>query len=305
LTACTNEIILDFPYDYFSQDIAIHPDGTFYIINHLYGLIHVDLTVGVIEEITFPVLYKDYNGLVSDIEGNLYMVGRRLDRYNIKTRNFSHLGVLPDDYVGAGDITVRDGVYYMSATSAIHKHSAILKLDITDASKSQVLFTGDGIKYNFQSMATIYDGCGQSVTYGWGDDDNLYEIDFTTGNVTSICYPLGFIGYGGTSYSEFLASDAECDLLLDLDRDNSSGVYPYDFDNKSIRCNPNQSTHIVDDDIYLHTAADLDSIVITLSGNTDGTQEMLSVSQSEPGVSLTYDDGRYLLVLTGNRSDTT
>ncbi|MBK7700619.1 MAG: hypothetical protein IPJ39_18795 [Saprospiraceae bacterium] len=100
-----------------------------------------------------------------------------------------------------------------------------------------------------------------------------------------------------------LASDPECELLFDLDRDNSSGVYPYDFRNEGIVCNTSKVTSIVDKDVYLHTSADLDSIIITMSGDLDGASEAIVFSNIVPNATLTFTNNRYLLSLTGDRSD--
>ena len=77
--------------------------------------------------------------------------------------------------------------------------------------------------------------------------------------IDSLCFynnsedPL--IPYGGLmSYSEFLASDPECDLLIDLDRNNSSGLFPYDYQASAALCLTADESPLCDQDLYLQTS---------------------------------------------------
>jgi gliding motility-associated-like protein len=85
---------------------------------------------------------------------------------------------------------------------------------------------------------------------------------------------------------EFLDSENECDLLLDLDRNNSSGLFPYDFKIPFALCAPSDSVPICDDDLYLHTSFPLDSISILISGALNFPLEIISSSGLPPGFSL-------------------
>ena len=85
---------------------------------------------------------------------------------------------------------------------------------------------------------------------------------------------------------EFLDSENQCDLLLDLDRNNSSGLYPYDFDIPFALCAPNDSATLCDDDLYLHTSFPLDSISILLSNALNLPLEFIASTGLPPGFSL-------------------
>jgi hypothetical protein len=294
---CTTEVIFEIP-DLVSSDLAIHPDGTFYLVGSS-TLVNIDLVLGITKSIPLP--YNDISGLVSDIDGNLYLAGRNILKFNSLNNQFTNYGPLPADFYCAGDLTVNNGEYFIAAYSDNLLKSAIIKLNFSDVSSSEVLFTDDN-KYFIYSLASIYESCGDVTTYGWGNDTNLYEINFITGDVQLVCNNE-FYDFGGTSPSEFLASDPECDLLFDLDRNNSSGVYPYDFRIDSILCADSKTTHIVDSDVYLHTSAELDSIIITLSGDLDGASEALAFSHNVPNAALTSTNDRYILTLTSDRSD--
>lgn len=98
-----------------------------------------------------------------------------------------------------------------------------------------------------------------------------------------------------TSPLEFLSSDPECDLLIDLDRDNSSGVYPYDFYDSTTYCTTVE-TSVCDNDVYIHSSAPIDSIVILLSGIKELGEEQLFISGLPSELQFTQiTDSSYIL----------
>lgn len=78
-----------------------------------------------------------------------------------------------------------------------------------------------------------------------------------------------------TSPFEFLSSDPECDLLIDLDRNNSSGLFPYDYQASAALCLTTNETPLCDQDLYLHTSFPLDSVSICITGALNGVDEFI------------------------------
>ena len=102
-----------------------------------------------------------------------------------------------------------------------------------------------------------------------------------------------------TSPLEFLSSDPECDLLLDLDRNNSTGVYPYDYFDSTTYCS-NLLVSICDDDLYLHTSSPLDSIRLTIKHPYDFSAEQLTLSPLPAGFTfIARNDSTYVLIKNG------
>ncbi len=109
----------------------------------------------------------------------------------------------------------------------------------------------------------------------------FFSFDLTNNKIIdSLCFynnsedPLIPVG-GLMSYSEFLASDPECDLLIDLDRNNSSGLFPYDYQSSSALCLTADETPLCDQDLYLHTSFPLDSVSICITGALNGVDEFI------------------------------
>ena len=65
------------------------------------------------------------------------------------------------------------------------------------------------------------------------DTVHVYKLNVESGILsdhTSFVAPdLVFLVNNVISPSEFLASETNCDLLIDLDRNNSGLLFPYDF----------------------------------------------------------------------------
>ncbi|MBK8956372.1 MAG: gliding motility-associated C-terminal domain-containing protein [Saprospiraceae bacterium] len=103
---------------------------------------------------------------------------------------------------------------------------------------------------------------------------------------------------------EFLSSDPECDLLIDLDRNNSSGLYPYNYQYQDVRC-AQWNFEICDEDTYIHTSFSLDSIEFELEGIQDVGYEILDGSGLSGGYQLIQRGNSSYVLLPGlNRSDT-
>lgn len=75
-----------------------------------------------------------------------------------------------------------------------------------------------------------------------------------------------------TSFDDILSSDPECEFLLDLDRNNSSGAFPYDYNNNREVCG-RDSIALADDDLYLESDLLVDSLQITIGSLKDTPDE--------------------------------
>lgn len=125
---------------------------------------------------------------------------------------------------------------------------------------------------------------------------NLLSLvcSFKTGGLYGYAFP--------SSPLEFLSSDPECDLLIDLDRDNSSGVYPYDYRDSTDYCSSLMAP-ICDPDVYIHTSAPLDSIILILSGIREPGNEHLISAGLPSGVMFTQSNDSTYLLTSSNPTD--
>ena len=137
-------------------------------------------------------------------------------------------------------------------------------------------------------------GCDSIITYAThmgysteeffqvGPDTMMYisKYNLESNTLTPVCqYWMGdkMANTNMTSPLEFLAADPECELLMDLDRDNSTGVYPYDYLDSTFYCATVEAP-ICDPDVYIHSSAPLDSILLIISGiKEEGDEQLISI----------------------------
>ncbi|MEP7323637.1 MAG: hypothetical protein ABI761_17055 [Saprospiraceae bacterium] len=160
--------------------------------------------------------------------------------------------------------------------------------------------------YAFHCSASKVDLFNTNGNYACSDTMFISKYDFKTNTFTPVCFikmPDQIWYAWVTSPDEFLAGDPECDLLLDLDRDNSSGLYPYDYRLNKTLCTES-STMISDSDIYLHTSIPLDSVILVVHGILDPGLEILTYNNTIPGLSLRkINDSTYILKGPRNTPD--
>lgn len=177
------------------------------------------------------------------------------------------------------------------------------------------------------SFATVAYSCDSIVTYGIGTqerflkdtiypasdfaDDTLfvYTVDLKTGKCTKFTEHYFYIsnsnissGVFASSRSEFFASDPNCDLLVDLDFDNSGGLFPYDFCYSEKVCG-GSNVLISDDDVYVHSMAPIDSLTFTISNFKDFGGEGLEYSGTNFELLKRSDSSYVLLPVTADLSD--
>ena len=108
--------------------------------------------------------------------------------------------------------------------------------------------------------------------------------------------------FTATTTTEFLASDPECDLLIDLDKNNSSGVLPYDYQQNKVICNDLEAP-ITDDDVFISTSNPIDSIVLTITGSANLEFESLIMENVGDFSFQKINDSTYILKGILNRAD--
>ncbi|HMR89970.1 MAG TPA: gliding motility-associated C-terminal domain-containing protein [Saprospiraceae bacterium] len=303
-------------------DLVVHPNGNFYITGNsrvdfnwrqeirVYDTCEILTTILLPEQVANINLGHALTTLCADKNGQIFIAlsgKKNIYKFDPISEIFTDLGILPNG-MEVFDFTFRNGILYASGTTSTNSY--IMEIDLNDISKSKVLFSDINNAY-YAKLITVpnLNDCNEAETYISRELNNGPEIgilDFTDESFTQICVDEG---NGMASSLEFLASDPECDLLFDLDRDNSSGEFPYDFRNDAILCADDKSTHIVDSDVYLHTSAELDSVRILLKFASDTICESISFESSIPDAVLLprtspfSDQLYYSLILTNDRSD--
>ncbi len=255
-----------------ATDIAFHPNGKLYATNGS-GLFEVNvnsqLAIFIGDHNTPNIDF--INSLVCDSDGVMYAADTRLFTIDINTGLATNLGSLPCE--SAGDLAFNNDELYLACVG-----NDLLKISINTPPASQVVGNMDA-NLPFFGIVTFATDCSDVETFGTAGN-GLYQIDVATANSTFVCnLPPANEVYGAAMETDFIASD--CEIILDLDGDNSSGAIGIDFIADTL-CG-NIQTPIADIFDFIASAEGLivDSMVIKIiNGQLDGNAEQLILPQS-------------------------
>lgn len=256
------------------SDITFAPDG------NLYGLqngkiVKIDLNTGGL------TLVLDCNclanSLTSDGSGNLYFGLTGLYIFNIYTQNFIYAGGFPNNIIGAGDFTFRGDSLFLAGVN-----NDIILIDEFDPNNSSVLFNyTDSI--SLFGISTFFINCDSLVSFGSGNNGNIYLIDFSSQEIIDIGCSPGTAVFGLATPDEWQASD--CTFRIDLDGDDSSDYLGQASADGYWRTVCSTPVAVVDTDVVIEAGPQIDSITLRLDGADvlNGMLEYLS-AQALPNV---------------------
>jgi gliding motility-associated-like protein len=307
---------------------AYHPNGDLWLVaserNGLYRHIYiyqVDQSVcqyRLISDIEMPYAWLLSSVANIDHLGRLYLVVHKWD--SLENRRDKYLCRIADLANPDFEELIEFNRNYESSFWEVHftmekvylvaiRVSRIWVYD-WDFNPVDTIFTNKHI----WGITSFSDGCDSLVTYAThmghtteeylaiGVPDTmmyLSQYDLATNTLTPVCqYWMGdhAANTNMTSPLEFLSSDPECDLLIDLDRDNSTGVFPYDYLDSNEHCF-NVEAPICEPDVYIHSSAPIDSIVLILSGIKDAGDERLTSLSLPPEIIFSQrNDSTYVMV---------
>ncbi|MCB0642537.1 MAG: PQQ-like beta-propeller repeat protein, partial [Phaeodactylibacter sp.] len=251
----------------YATDLAFHPNGNLYVTNGI-SLYEVDPATGMCLLIgNHSVDFSVYiNALVAGGDGTLYGAGGSLYTVDINTGLATSLGGLP---IGsAGDLAFNNGQLYMAGAL-----NQLVSININNPPSSTVIGTMTA-GYEFFGIVTSASECTDAITYGTSDN-SLYSLDVSNAATTFVCDLVSSIIYGAAMPTEFTAED--CDFVLDLDGDDSSGADGSDFLAEPA-CDGGPF-FIADTDLFIDTEEQIDSMHIYLAGgNIDAPFEVLDIS---------------------------
>ncbi|MCB0554469.1 MAG: SprB repeat-containing protein, partial [Phaeodactylibacter sp.] len=206
----------------------------------------------------------DYNGLV-------YAAGDALSTYDPVTEAFADLGSLPPGMTAGGGLAYRDGRLYLTTSN-----NELAEIDIDNPGNSTVLASFPPDIPLIQSLFTYPYRCDSIVTYAVGTDSSgstLYRLDFEDYSLTELCL---FERFHMSASTEMECILPPCEIFVDLDEDDSSGVPDRGF--RRISCAA--PVPVSDFDVEVFSPFPLDSIRLQLTGILDAGAEYLSYSGS-------------------------
>ncbi|MEM8582684.1 MAG: gliding motility-associated C-terminal domain-containing protein [Bacteroidota bacterium] len=238
-------------------DLGLCENGLIYVMNNN-TLFEVDPTTAVgipIADAPEPLLIV---GIGCDGNSNVFLAGFSFDGFvpvlysvNVNTGVFTLLGTLP--FTPSGDIVLANGVWYLTA------NEGLVELDINNLDNSVLINT-----VGTQVGVTVFpEDCNVLLV---GQESTLSLLNIETGELTPLCtLPTQFIG-GLTTIEEFSSLPTDCNIVVDLDEDDSSGAAGADFNAPSGDCLAADDIPIADSDVVVSSSSDIDQMTISISG---------------------------------------
>ena len=183
----------------------------------------------------------------------------------------------------AGEMTISNGVIYYAADDVFPPQYSIIQLDTLNPNNSNVV-----ISY---SANDLFNGLTASpycnTLLGWHAFTNeLVLLSLIDGAVTPVCDLGAILGHLVATPLEYTTLPF-CELLLDLDCDDSSGATNADYNSPEYDC-LSPGVGIADEDIKMLYNAIISTMTIQVVGNVpDAPNEILNMTGSVTGINAT------------------
>lgn len=296
----------------YSTRLSYHPNGKIYGIQNTaspdsFVIIEFDAQLCTSTYIAdCPVSFPNLFAFQIDYKGNFYVLGSDSPSSNVlKWFQFSLSNLKP---VVIRDTVRSDFIYSLYYNGYLYNWGVFSdSIEVLDDSFIQTSKIPK--EKNIIGVIVNYISCDSSnlsaLVFKYNNESNkpfkyfYYRFNHATGKLTdSICEidntSLSLISI--RSFGEVASSEPNCKLRIDLDKDNSSGLYPYDFLVSAVTCDGTLQP-IADYDIDVRANNLIDSILLTISPYSN--QELKSSLLPE-GMSLQpLNHGRYKLIKNG------
>ncbi|MEZ5030558.1 MAG: hypothetical protein R2787_04080, partial [Saprospiraceae bacterium] len=207
----------------------------------------------------------------SDVLGTVWLLGTELVSFDPTTGLFVSYGSLPGGIQSSGGLLIYKNKLYFTSEAPYSLYV------VSNLSPLEVELVGQFTpSVRLVSFSILLSDC-DSVRFITNDKDYIYECNLNTLELTPLCAtPSPFIVGLATDY-EFLAS--ACDLLIDLDVDDSGLAPPLDW-RDTIHCLPAYAA-VGDTDLNVYSDYTLDSLVVWLENPPDGPADYLTASDTD------------------------
>jgi hypothetical protein len=309
-------------------DMSQHPDGYIYAIGSLIDLDVFDIlqlryiwkidieNCEVIDSFRLNNYINLVEGIACDHLGNIYFTESTADGCRMMKLNPSSGEMEATDAVFQnmylGGMFYSNGLIHGSFYDNENSTCGIIQFDINNFQGHNVLYARQNINYlNHTHAIGAYFGICVIPASVTCENTEFYNITRDTlvfinsdSQLSNICVNPRLAGARGPLRTDgFLGADPECDLLIDLDRDNSGGRFPYDFENSALRCSDTYVTTVADRDAFLLSSVYIDSLVFVLSDDLDGALEFLHANDLTTIHQWNTDGQKYTLTLEGEQPD--
>ncbi len=270
-----------------TEIITITPGGEFYGSRGFhYEIFSVDTNTCYMDKVGWLRHYYGTTDVESDESGNIWMAYVDLIKFFPATKKFVNYGKIPDTIpVGNGTLMKRFGdYYYISNRGGLYDLNKLVKLDTAAPMQSKVLYTFPD-SMNVDVMFSIRNSCDEYTTYvfyyvftNWPyhTTHRFAELDFDTKETYYIC-DIGKIRRSTSVAVPWGILDSDCNLIVDLDLDNSSGAKRKNDYIANAHCYYD-GVYLSDIDPEVYSGSRIDSVDVFFAGfSPDGPEEFLYI----------------------------
>ena len=233
-------------------------------------------------------------GMSCDYEGLVYLVGKGVSIFDPNDLGVTYMGDFPDGMLAGGDLTYREGRFFMTTTN-----NEIVEVDIQNPSNSTIIGTLPDTIAMVQGLATFPYSCDSIDTYAITQHENgstVYLLDFDNFSLSEHCQYDRFNFDAATTEECILPP---CEIFVDLDVDDSSGDT---LNGYAIETCLN-SVAIADTDIEVFSPFRLDSIRLDLIGILDDGEESINLSSVVGDIAFSYSDTSITIINLGGATE--
>ena len=265
------------------------------------------------------IFYSGFSSLFVDYLGQIYFGAKVKNDYGLFLSTNNLYGI--DTLIKFKVEIIRDLVHLGDKILALHHNkNELIEIDthynILRVIQPKYKITGLTTQYNsckdkriivsgYPYSQSVWDSIFQLPDDKLGDTLYLYEYDYINNSFKPLAlhiYPHGQEAFLSslTSFDDILSSDPECEFLLDLDRNNSSGSFPYGYFHNEALCSIS-GIEVSDSDLYIETDLHVDSMQIMINGYRDkGYERIQSVGPAYLSRLLQRNDSMYSLIFYSN-----
>ena len=259
------------------SQVSFAPDGTYYTgMGGDPNIRVIDLTNGSSTVIYTCLHPTALQGLVAVSSTLFYTldginVGTSLYRIEVNSNTITNLGAT--GFPSTCDLTLYNGGFYYISENPV----GLVQLDTTNPDNSTLLFSLPLPSWAYSGLtASPFCNTLFGVERTGAFDNDFLLINLLDGSVTKICSDEYFVLWFSSMLEH--ANPAPCDVMLDLDCDDSNSIRNYD-------CLDVNGEHITDTDIGLFADALLEEMTVTIAPPIpDAPLEILDMTGTVPNI---------------------
>lgn len=233
-------------------------------------------------------------GMSCDYDGLVYLVGQGVSIFDPVTEDLEYIGNFPPGMLAGGDLTYREGHFYMTTTE-----NELVKVDIENPVNSQIIHTFPDSLDLIQGLATFPFRCDSTDTYAitqHAGGSTVYYLDFDDFTLQEHCQYERYNFDAATTEECILPP---CEMFVDLDLHQSQIDTMYNFELTTCL----DSFLITGEEVLVFSPYRLDSMKVTLTGVLDIGEEIL-VADAVSNLQVVGNNTTELsLINTGNATE--